>query len=230
MAATGPNLIEVGIYTVGEAAFLVGVSERRVRGWLAGYKDRSTGPIIHNELGWMDERLALSFRNLMEMRFIAYFEQAGVKYHRIRKIMDEVRQVTTHPHPFSTNIVFRTDGVRIVGEIINRLSGVTIYDLASKNFEIVPLLYKELKDNVKYDFNGDAVYWIPRPDTAPNVIVHPKFAFGKPIIRASGIPTRALADAVESEGSAATVADMFERPLGEVREAVRFEAELRKAA
>ena len=230
MATPGPNLLEAGIYTVAEAAFLVGASERRVRGWLSGYKDRNTAPIIRNEIGWMDERLALSFRNLMEMRFIVFFEREGVRYSRIRRIMDEVKTITTHPHPFSTNIVFRTDGARVVGEIINKASGITIYDPATKNFEIVPLLYKALRDDVRYDFNGEAIFWTPRPDTAPNVIVHPKFAFGKPIVKASRIPTRALADAAESEGDLEAVADAFERPLAEVREAVRFEAELRKAA
>jgi uncharacterized protein (DUF433 family) len=225
-----PDLLEAGIYTVQEAAFLLGVSQQRVRGWISGYARRSAGPIIENELGWSDDRVAVSFRNLMELRFIAVFEQEGVKFQRIRRVMEEVREITTHPHPFATNIVFKTDGRKIVGELINKATGKQIYDLESRNFEIADVVYRSLHNDVEYDFNGEARFWIPRRHIAPNVIVHPRFAFGKPIMKTSGIPTRALAQAVHSEGNAEIVADAFDRPVREVREAVRFERELRKAA
>lgn len=225
-----PDLLETGIYSVAEVAFLLGVTERRVRGWISGYAGRQTGPVIQNELGWSDDRVAISFRNLMELRFIAVFEAEGVKFRRIRRVMEEVREITTLPHPFATDIVFKTDGRKIVGEIINKTTGRLIYDLESHNFEIADVMYKSLHQDVHYDFNGEARFWIPRRLIAPNVIVHPRFAFGAPIIKTSGIPTRALADAVVSEGSQQVVADAFARPLREVREAVRFEQALRKAA
>jgi uncharacterized protein (DUF433 family) len=227
---TSPDLLETGIYTVAETAFLLGVSQRRVRGWISGYAGRQTGPMIQNELGWSDDRVAISFRNLMELRFIAVFENEGVKFGRIRRVMEEVRAVTTHPHPFATDIVFKTDGRKIVGEIINKTTGRVIYDLESHNFEIADVVYKSLHHDVHYDFHGEATFWIPRRRIAPNVIVHPRFAFGKPIIKSSGIPTRAIAQAVASEGSDRLVADAFDRPLREVREALRFEEALRKAA
>ncbi len=225
-----PDLLETGIFRVAEAAFLLGVSQRRVRGWISGYAGRHTGPLIQNELGWSDDRVAISFRNLMELRFIAVFESEGVKFGRIRRVMEEVREITTHPHPFATDIIFKTDGRKIVGELINKTTDRVIYDLESHNFEIADVVYKSLHQDVHYDFNGQAQFWIPRRLIAPNVIVHPRFAFGAPIIKASGIPTRAIADAVASEGSDQSVADAFDRPLREVREAVRFEQALRKAA
>ena len=225
-----PNLLEVGVYTVAEAAHLIGVSEQRVRGWISGYPRRHAAPIIQNELGWSNKRLALSFRNLMEMRFIARFEDAGVSFLHIRSVMDEVRQTTNHPHPFSTNIVFRTDGKRIVGEILNKTTGNQIYDLKSKNFEFTNFVYDKLRNDVTYDFQGEALFWTPRRKIAPNVIVHPKFSFGRPILRSSGTPTRTLADAVLAEGSETAVALIFELPVRDIREAVRFETDFRRAA
>jgi hypothetical protein len=68
----GLNRLSTGIYTVGEAAYLVGASKRKVRGWVEGY--RKEPPIITNEIGWIDDRVAFSFTSLMEMRFIAFFE------------------------------------------------------------------------------------------------------------------------------------------------------------
>ena len=225
-----PDLLESGIFTVDEAAQLVGVSKRRIRGWISGYKDRSAGAIIENEIGWSDGRLAFSFRNLMEMRFIACFEKAGVTFNNIRAVMDEVRIITRRPHPFSTNIVFKTDGKKIVGEVFSKIAGRGLYDLRTKNMEIFDVVYMTLKDDVVYDFNGDARSWFPRRKVAPNVIVHPKFAFGEPILKRSFIPTRTIYDTVAVEKNNSLVADMFDIPPPHVREAVAFERELRKAA
>lgn len=225
-----PDLTASGIFTVTEAAYLVGVSERKVRGWIAGYPRRNASPIIQNDLGWIGGRLAFSFRNLMEMRFIALFERAGVSFNHIRAIMSEVKVVAQHPHPFATNIVFKTDGRKIVGEIVSSTTGTAIYDLRTKNLEMSHVVYMSLKSDVEYDFNGDAKSWYPRRSIAPNVIIHPQFAFGRPILRASCIPTRTIADAVKAEGSLVAAADWFALPARQVREAVTFETQLRLVA
>ncbi len=166
----------------------------------------------------------------MEMRFIALFEKEGVSFNHIRSIMQEVKIVTKHPHPFATSIVFKTDGRKIVGNVVSKTLGDALYDLRSKNLEMSDLVWMSLKSDVQYDFNGEASFWYPRRMLAPNVIVHPKFAFGRPILRRSFIPTRTIADAAVAEGSAAAAADWFEVPLGQVREAIKFETDLRKAA
>lgn len=223
------DLIENGIYRVSDAAALVGTSERKVRGWVAGYK-KGEGPLIDNELGWIGDRLAFSFTNLMEIRFIAFFVEAGVRLPHIRAIMNEAKEVLQNPHPFATNIVFNTDGRKILARIAKRNGIADLYDLKSHNYEMEPIVFKSLKTGVEYDPSGDIRLWRPRPETAPNVIVHPKFAFGKPVLRESRIPTGALRDAVEAEGSAAAVADQFDLSVKQVREAVRFERQLRTAA
>jgi uncharacterized protein (DUF433 family) len=93
-----------------------------------------------------------------------------------------------------------------------------------------PVVLKTLKEDVVFDPEGEAVAWRPRPQIAPNVIVHPRISFGQPVLKRSHIPTAALAKAVSVEGNARFVADVFEVPERHVREAVRFEEHLRKAA
>jgi uncharacterized protein (DUF433 family) len=219
------NLIEAGIYSVPDAAALIGATERRVRGWVAGYK-KSEGPLIDNELGWLDGRLAFSFTNLMEIRFIAFFVEAGVRLPHIRAIMNEAKEVTRNPHPFATNVVFKTDGRKILAQIAKRNGIADLYDLKSHNYEMEPVVFKSLKTGVEYDPSGEIRLWRPRPQTAPHVIVHPKFAFGQPVLRESRIPTGTLRDAVDAEGSAAAVADQFDLPVKQVLEAVRFDRQL----
>lgn len=221
------NLIETGIYSVPEAAKLIGTTERKVRGWVVGY-GKNEGPLIDNELGWVDGRLAFSFVNLMEIRFVAFFEAAGVRLQHIRKILNEAKDVLRHPHPFSTSIVFRTDGKRILAKIAKENGIGDLYDLKSHNYEMETIVFASLKADVEFDPQGEIRFWRPRPHIAPHVIVHPKFAFGHPVLRESRIPTRALLEAADAEGSAEMVAELFEVPLKQVREAITFERALQR--
>lgn len=226
--STAPSLLELGIFTIPEVAELVNASQANVRVWVEGHTGKQSA-VIDNQLGRVDGKVAVSFTNLMELRFVATFVAAGVGLREIRKIMDEVRETLEHPHPFATRTVFKTDGRKVVAEIAKN-NGVSIYDLRTKNFEMLNVVMMSLKDDVTYDPTGDAVYWRPRPLIAPNVIVHPHFSFGKPVLQQSRIPTSTIAQSVKVEGSVPFVADIFEVPEKQVREAVKFERELRKAA
>jgi uncharacterized protein (DUF433 family)/DNA-binding transcriptional MerR regulator len=226
----GPDLLRTGIYAVSEAASLIGVSPTKIRGWIDGWPGTTRAPIVENEIGWLDGRLAFSFANLMELRFIAFFEGAGVKLREIRMIMDEVRREINRPRPFATNTVFKTDGEKIVAETVRKNGHCDLYDLRSKNFEMGAIVYKSLKSDVVYDAQGNATAWFPRRDLAPNVIIHPSMAFGRPILNKSGIPTETIAEAWHAEGSIEAVADLFEVSKARVREALAFEKIIRRAA
>lgn len=229
----GMNLLSTGIYTVSEASALIGVSERRIRGWIIGYEGTQRSPLVENELGpfgRVNGRIAFSFSNLMEMKFIKFFEDAGLKRSYIRSIFDDARRhLRAPPHPFATKWVFRTDGRKIIEDIVAS-SGQYLYDLKTKNYEMRTVVIDTLMDDVIYDAEGIARAWYPRRHLAPNVIIHPKLAFGRPVLRKSGIPTRTISDAVRAEGSQRAVASWYDLPEKQVREAVKFEDTLRKVA
>jgi uncharacterized protein (DUF433 family)/DNA-binding transcriptional MerR regulator len=224
-----PDLLRTGIFTARDTAALIGVSRQKIRAWVTGWPRRSLPPIVDNDLGWVDRRLAFSFANLMELRFIAFFEGAGVKLHEIRNIMDEVRKEINRPHPFATDVVFKTDGVKIVAEIAHRNGVADFYDLRSRNYEIGIIVYTTLKEGVVFDPMGDAEAWFPRQQLAPNVIVHPRLSFGRPVLKGNGIPTEAIVGAARAEGSIDAAAELFEIPLAIAKEAVSFEEHLRAA-
>lgn len=223
------DLLEAGIYTIPEVAELVGAPQADVRVWIDGHTGKQD-PVIINQLGRVQGKTAVSFANLMELRFIALFAKAGVGLREIRAILREASETLQHPHPFATKIVFKTDGRKIVADIANRNGLKLIYDLRSKNYEMPSVVMKSLKEDVVFDPAGEAVAWKPRPRIAPNVIVHPKISFGQPVLQPSNIPTATVAKAVNVEGSTRFVADVFEIPERHVRQAVQFEKDLRKAA
>lgn len=224
-----PDLLETGIYTIPEVAGLVGAPQASVRVWIEGHTGKQE-PVIETQLGRCAGKTAVSFANLMELRFIARFAAAGVGLREIRRIMQEVKHSLKHPHPFSTRTIYRTDGRKIVAEIARKNGLDLIYDLRSKNYEMPTVVMKSLLENVIFDPQGDAITWTPRPEIAPNVIVHPRFSFGQPVLKHSHIPTATVAKAVKVEGSARFVADVFDLPERHVKEAVKFEQQLRLAA
>jgi uncharacterized protein (DUF433 family) len=224
-----PDLLELGIYSIPEAAELVSAPQASVRVWIEGHTGKQD-PVIINQLGRVGEKTAVSFANLMELRFIARFVKAGVKLREIRLIMTEARETLDHPHPFATKTVFKTDGRKIVAEIARRNGLRLVYDLRTKNYEIPSVVMKSLREDVVFDPQGEVIEWRPRPKIAPNVIVHPRIEFGHPVLKRSNIPTDTIAKAVKVEGSAQFVADIYEIPVRHVREAVKFEESLAIAA
>jgi uncharacterized protein (DUF433 family) len=225
----GPDLLETGVFSIPETAYLVGASQAEVRTWVDGRKGRQA-PVIENELGRVDGKLAISFKNLMEIKFIAFFARAGVPLHEIRAIMADARRLFNNPHPFATSAVFHTDGKKILAEIARENGIESLFDLRSKNYEMKPIVLASLKSDAVYDPNGSARVWFPRRRAFPNVVINPRRAFGRPILKDSGIPTAAIANAFRAEKDAKVVALQFEIPRGHAREAFDFEASFRKAA
>lgn len=224
-----PDLLDAGIYTVPEVAALVEAPADLVRTWIIGRPDRQTA-VIDNQLGRVSGKVAISFANLMELRFVAKFASQGIKLHEIRNIMTEAKALMgQHPHPFATRLIFRTDGKKILAETI-RKNGHDLYDLKSHNYEFWEVVADSLKEDIVFDPHGEAAAWYPRRAVAPHVVVNPAFSFGQPTLRESHIPTETLALAVKAEGSARVVAKLFDIPERQVSEAVAFQRELRKAA
>jgi hypothetical protein len=132
-----PDLLEAGIYTIPEVAELVKAPQANVRVWIEGHTGKQD-PVIVNQLGRSGGKTAVSFANLMELRFIARFVSAGVGLREIRAIMREASETLRHPHPFATKTVFLTDGRKIVADIARRNGLHLIYDLKSRNYKCLP--------------------------------------------------------------------------------------------
>jgi uncharacterized protein (DUF433 family) len=229
MNAPISRLLTTGIYTIQEAAELVEASASEVRVWVEGRKEKQA-PVIDNQVGRIGRTVAVSFTNLMELRFVATFANAGVRLNEIRAIISRVRDEINHPHPFATKTVFRTDGKKIVAEIARKNGVKVIFDLRSGNYEMPVVVLQSLKENVVWDPEGEALAWYPRPKIAPNVLINPKLSFGRPVLKDSKIPAETIAEAVRVEGSSKIVALLYDVPERQVREAVRFRQHLQQAA
>ena len=222
----------VGFYTAPEAARLLGMQALYVNRWLRGYTFRKGGeqhrmpPLWQPQLAAISDHLEIGFRDLVELRFVKAFVDAGVGLLAIRNCLDYARQLVTDDRPFSTRR-FKTDGQTIFLESISKASEPELLDLKKRQYVFGKVVERTFKD---LDIEDDAVVrWRPYKGKK-SIVIDPQRAFGQPVAAASGVPIIALAEAVASEGSVEKVARLFEVTPSVVRDAVSYQTTLQRAA
>jgi uncharacterized protein (DUF433 family) len=215
----------VGYYTVPEAARLLKLPRRSINRWLGGYRyregaeERWLPPLWVPELPVLGDRLEIGFRDLIELRFVKAFIEAGLMLKTVRHCLAYARECVQDPRPFSTRR-FKTDGRTIFLEGLRTAADGELLDLKKRQYVLKETIEQTFKD---LDIQ-DAVVARWRPfHGKESIVIDPERAFGKPIVTAFGVPTVALADAVAAEGSIDRVVYLYEVPGAVVRDAVNFE-------
>lgn len=223
--------IDMGLYTITEAARLIKIPHAMLRRWIVGDPHGATNPLISNEIKNLDGQICLSFVNLIEAIFISRFAAYGIHVRSIRLMAEEAASFLNTPHPFATDILFKTDGQRICAYVEEQTGDPRLYDLKMHHWAMEPIWGAELKAAISYKESGIAHKWYPRQSKAKHVVLNPTAAFGQPVLDDSGIPTRAIYDSYIAEDRGyKIVAKWFEIPINRVKEAVRFESALTLAA
>jgi len=226
-----PSLLNTGLYTVPEAARLTRVSVGKIRRWLKGYSFRSGESVRHSEAVWqgelqpMDSKLALSFRDLLELRFVDAFIQAGVSWRTMRRAHAKAQEELGSTHPFCSNRIF-TDGKSILMRQAEEDSDEALINLVTNQREFARIVQDFLKE---LEFSGNDIIWWPLGKQR-HIVVDPRRNFGQPTVAKSGVPAQTLARSVKANASAEIVARWYEVQADEVRDAVEFEEALAQAA
>jgi uncharacterized protein (DUF433 family) len=229
---TWKDLIGVGIYSVPEAARLTGVSTPRIRRWMTGYTFRSgaehrrSPPVWKHDIPRSGGSLALSFRDLIEVRFVNAFLNQGVTWKNLRIAAKFAAELLGTTHPFSTER-FKTDGKTIFAELAARSGNRALLDLVRRQYALPGILDPYLYEGLEYQ--GEVVRrWFPRPPSQ-RVVIDPELAFGQPVVQPEAVPTAVLAAAFAAEGSIRLVARWYEVEEQSVEEALDFERRLAAA-
>lgn len=235
MARDNQSLLGVGVYTVPEAARLTGVPARRIKRWLTGYtfKDKEGGPHTSPPL-WKrqidsPDSVALSFRDLLEIRFVDAFRRHGVQWIAIRTAAQRAAEIIHDSHPFSTKR-FKTDGRSIFAEILQATGEESLLDLVKSQYELKQIVDPFLFEGLEFSELGiEPVRWWPL-GRERRVVIDPERSFGQPVVDPESVPTAVLARAFRAEGSVEAVARWFKVAEEAVEDAVEFETKLAAAA
>ncbi|HVU16943.1 MAG TPA: hypothetical protein VHD32_08455 [Candidatus Didemnitutus sp.] len=226
------DLLSAGIYTIPEAARLTRVSGARIRRWMKGYDFRTakkkrhhSGPVWTGQLPPIDDKIAVGFKDLMEIRFVDAFINAGVSWRTMRQAHQAAKSKLGTDHPFCTH-KFATDGRDILLEQAQASGDKHFVDITTDQREFERIVTPFLRE---LEFDHGVTRWWPMGRNKL-VVVDPVRNLGQPIVTRSGVPTRVLANSVKAnQGSIESVAHWFEVAPEEVRDAVAFEARLSAA-
>jgi uncharacterized protein (DUF433 family) len=205
------------------------VSRQTIARWLRGYEYSRNGVIHHSQPLWRpdyvndDDTIELSFRDLIELRFVKAFRDVGLSLPTIRECFMRAVEAVKDDRPFSTRR-FRTDGRTIFLEITHDVQEGELLDLKRRQVAFHRVLAPSLHD---LEFDADIVArWFPLGRSRKTIVIDPARAFGRPIVTDGGVPAEVLRDAVEVEGSEQKVARLYEVPVAAVRDAVNFQQRL----
>ena len=218
-----------GIYTIPDVHRITGLSTQNIRRWIKGYSYHYNGEIRRSRELWMpdfgeiDNVMCLSFQDLVELKFVGAFKNAGLSLQSIKFVLDYAQRVLGVKRPLSTK-QFYTDGKKIFIEEAYSESGKRTLEEIKKH----QLVFTEIVDPFlkQIEFEDDIlVRWWPL-SMKKQVVLDPMRSFGQPIVNKEGILTEVLNRAFATNQSYELVADWYGTSKDSVQDAVEYEDKL----
>lgn len=222
------GLLGRGVYTVPEAARLAGVRPARIRRWLVGNTRVYSGEVVNDPPLWtpvladIDGSLHLTFRDLIELRFVDLFRQQKISLPYLRKVVQSAQKLIGDSHPFSTSR-FKADGKKLYLELLHGTKEPELIEVLNGQHAFHSIISVGLKDLEFSD--GVASRWFPIAGRG-EVVVDPQRAFGQPILERSGVPTGTIRLLAEAGRTSKEISQDFELAEKSVRAALAFETQL----
>ena len=225
--ADAPRYLGIGLYSIFEAAHIIGAKTSDLRRWLHrdSYKVRGKQyrrvPFVARSLPGQPD--VVTFLELIELRVIKAFRDRGVRMRRIRTTARRLAAQWDTEFPFSA-AKFKTDGIYIYtdleGELEEGSSGQLPLDVV-----LGPFL-----SNIDYRMDGTAWRYWPRGRSG-RVVLDAERQFGHPIDAETGVPTNVLYRAVKAnpDDDWRTVAQWYGVPPAAVGSAFAYEDSLMAA-
>lgn len=218
----------VGVYSVPEAARMIGMSNQSLYRWLRGYEwkdreghDRKSHPLWKPQHQISEDGVFLGFRDLVEARVVNALVSRGVSLQTVRICLSRAQEIIGSKHPLSTKL-FKTDGKGIFLEITEGVEEPELINLKTRqgvfNTVVAPSL-----SGLEFDEQA-ARRWLL--NNRKTVVADPLKAFGQPVVDEYGITTSALFNAVKAEGSVELVAELYEIKKSAVQDAILYESQL----
>ncbi len=220
---------DLPFYSVTEAARIVRVPAATLRTWVLGRPYPTSGgkkqwPPLIRAADPTAKRV--SFANLVELHVLSVLRGKKVRVDRIRSATAFIRKEMGTEHPFA-DVDTSTDCASVYVEYLGRLLNASTSETALR-----PLVQQYL-ERIDRDERGLAARLFPitRDDrlNVRAVLIDPARRFGRPVLAAANVETEVIAERFLAGDSATDLAADFGVELGDIEEAVRFEAQLRAA-
>ncbi|MFF0271584.1 DUF433 domain-containing protein [Kribbella sp. NPDC004536] len=222
-----PTMLDRELYSVPEAARLLGLSSSTLHYWLEGGERRGVRyePIIRPEpVG----RRSLTWAEFIEAGWLStYRRRRQIPMSQLRAFISVLRAELGIPYPLAHSKSW-VSGRTLVLQAQEAVSLAPEFQVVSRVGTQLMLTYAGETFMERVVWDGDvAAGWKPHTSESP-VEVRPGVRFGRPAV--AGISTAGLFDEAEEGASAEEIADDFSLSVAEVRWALSYEEQRRAAA
>jgi uncharacterized protein (DUF433 family) len=224
------DYIGQGIYSIPDVSRLTSIDSRKIARWVRGYEYHNrTGsgavePVFGSDYDSVNGKVALSFLDMVEIRFVDAFRRHGVSWRAIRIASMKAAELLKCGHPFSMR-KFLTDGRTIIARIAHEQNDIELIDLVTDQFEFDKIITPYLYEGLDFSKHDTATRWWPL-GKKHSIVIDPQRNFGKPIIDRYNVPTFTIAASFKGNKSYSEIAKWFEIDPRSVKEAIEFERKL----
>lgn len=215
--------IDLGAYTVTEAAHHLRLPLSTVRSWAVGrpYETASGTRRFLPVIEVADRRkLLLSFRNLVELHVLSAIRRKhAVRLKEVRSAIQFLRRQLGTRHPLADQEM-STDGTDL---FIERYGGLV--NAAQEGQMAMKAALEGCLERIERDPEGLAIRLFPysgRPD-ARVIVIDPGVRFGRPCVAGTGVATDVIVDRFDAGDTIDEIARDYGRPARDIEEAIRFE-------
>jgi len=198
-------------YTVVDAARYSGTHPNTVARW---HYDQ------HAVLPGHEKKTPLSYLELVEVAFVAFFRQLKVPMKRIKSAREYIKTRFTVEYPMA-HYKFKTEGFHVLMDFEQiEPSGFDRFIVADAHGQMAwqSMMDKKLAE---FDYEKDlALTWHVAGRQSP-IVLDPRVAFGAPVIR--GIPTWVIKGRHEADEPVTEICQDFALTQEEILEGLRFE-------
>lgn len=218
------------LYTVSEAARLVGMSPSTLRTWSHGYEktfvDRprvKQGPVITAIENGSSDRRSIPFIGLIEATVVQAFRRTGLPMQRIRKALDVLARQGELEHALASQQMY-SDGANVLYDYASRHKDQQLRLLTLTVVQTGQRVFHEVIDEYlkRITFGDKWATELILPVTERRLLrVLPDVASGDALFVRGGAPLSAVRSRVLAGESLRSIAADFETPAKDMKEALR---------
>lgn len=216
------------LYTVAQAARLVGMPPSTLASWAKGYshrfRDRPTvakGPVITSVEAPYAGGPSVPFVGLVEAMVVQAFRRTDLSLQRVRRALDVLAAEGELEHALASRRLY-TDGAEILYDYA-RESGdgqLRLLTVVSSNQRVFHEVIESYLQRVHFDDDAWATEVVV-PVTEHEILrVRPDVASGDPLFVSGGAPLSAVVSRHRAGEPVESIADDYDVPVADIREAL----------
>jgi len=223
----GPTLGE-GVYTLPDAARILGIPQHKLRRWACGYswldraeKRKHSAPLVSQGLWSHATVRAMNFYALIELFTLVALRDIGVTLPRIKAARSDLSQRYRTPYPFASHQIM-SDGRNVLIRL-REAEDSPLLSLGTRGQTELRRIVEPFCKKLEFSTSNELVSRFWPLGTDRSIVVDPHHGFGKPTISRTNVITETLYRLVRAGETVENVAGLYDLTTNAIQDAVAFE-------